>query len=68
MKIAVCLAVIIFAVSCNEKPTDSTNSGVSDMSSGDDFTVIKLDKTTSSIKKEAIYTFYVSPPDTSILQ
>lgn len=36
MKIAVCLAVIIFAVSCNEKPTDSTNSGVSDMSSGDD--------------------------------
>ena len=35
------------------------------MSSGDDFTVIKLDKTTSSIKKEAIYTFYVSPPDTS---
>ncbi|MEI0445493.1 hypothetical protein R4J03_00310 [Brachyspira intermedia] len=65
MKIAVCLAVIIFAVSCNEKPTDSTNSGVSDMSSGDDFTVIKLDKTTSSIKKEAIYTFYVSPPDTS---
>ena len=62
IKIAVCLAAIIFAVSCKEKPTES-NSGVSDISSGNDYYIIKLDTDTSAVKKDAVYTFYVSPPD-----
>ncbi|MEI0495079.1 hypothetical protein R4J09_06615 [Brachyspira intermedia] len=65
-KIAVCLAVIIFAVSCNEKPTGSNAWLANGENNVTDFYIIKVDTDSSTIKKEAEYKFTIAPPDNNV--
>lgn len=65
IKIAACFTVIIFAVSCQEKPTDSRELTIVENSSGADHHYIKvdIDDAVSYMKKSANYQFIISPAD-----
>lgn len=65
IKIVVCLTAIIFAVSCQEKPTDSRELTIVESSSGADHHYIKvdIDDAVSYMKKLANYQFIISPAD-----